>query len=67
MANEKVEELRKQLTLLNEAVKDINDSGMKEKTVLVLLAHYTKLPQKTIIIVLNAIENLEEEYFGIEE
>lgn len=62
-----IDTLRADLRSLQLAVKELTDSGMKEKTVLILLKHHTGLPQRTIKAVLDGIESLEAEYFGDSE
>jgi hypothetical protein len=42
-------------------------TGIPEKTLLILLNHYTKVPQRTIRLVLEGMESLHEEYFEQEE
>lgn len=61
---EKVDAMREELTKLRNSIEALMSSGMKEKTVLVLMHHYTKIPQKTIKQVIDGIYNLETEYFG---
>lgn len=61
---QQVLDLQNQLLELKESVEQLTDSGMRFKTVLILLSHYTGLPQKTIKQVLTGIENLNEEYFN---
>ena len=61
---EKVETLRADCEALRTAVNTMLDAGAKEKTILVLLGHYTKLPQKTIKQVIDGMHDLEAEYFG---
>ena len=61
---EKVEALRADCEALRTAVDIMLDAGAKEKTVLVLLSHHTKLPQKTIKQVIDGMHDLEAEYFG---
>ena len=61
---ENINELRNDLELLKSSVQKINDSGMRAKTILLLLSHHSGLPQKTIKSVLYSIEELNEEYFG---
>lgn len=64
---EKIAAIRLACLELKTSVEVIKNSGMREKTVLVLLSHYTKLPQKIIRQVLAGVENLESEYFGENE
>ena len=64
---EKVTELRDELTAIRESVNKILDSGMKEKTVLILMKHYTGIPQNKIKTILDGLHDLELEYFGADE
>ena len=61
---EKVTELRANLIAIQDAFEKIIDSGMKEKTVLILMSHYTKLPQYKIKTIIDGLHDLELEYFG---
>jgi len=64
---QQVDKLRDDVQKVQASIKQIRTSGMKEKTVLVLLAHHTGLPQATIKKVMEGMETLEEAYFGDEE
>ena len=59
-----VQELRELVQNLRAAVTRLEEAGLKRKTVVVLMAHHTKLPQKTIVQVIDGFETLEEEYFS---
>jgi 2-phospho-L-lactate guanylyltransferase (CobY/MobA/RfbA family) len=61
---QKIESLRLDCEALQSAINTILDSGMREKTILVLMQHYTKLPQKTIKTVMDGLHDIEIEYFG---
>jgi len=64
--NENIQKLRDQIIDLHNAVIELTNSGAKEKTIIILLSHYTKLPQGTVKKLLSAITEIEEEYFGDE-
>lgn len=38
-------------------------SGIPEKTLIILLSHSTKVPQKTIKLVIEGLDSLHDEYF----
>ena len=60
----KIEDLRVDCEKIRVSVNEILDAGAKEKTILILLSHYTKLPQKTIKQVMDGMHDLELIYFG---
>jgi hypothetical protein len=60
----KVEDLRVDCEKLRFSVNEILDAGAKEKTILILLSHYTKLPQRTIKQVMDGMHDLELVYFA---
>lgn len=62
----KVAELQKDLEKMRTALNKLLDSGMREKTVLVLMNHYTGIPQRKIKQVMDGLHDLEFEYFGEE-
>ena len=67
MIEARVEEFRCDLERLRSSADALIAGGMKEKTLLVLLAHYTKLPQRTVRQVLDGIEGVADAYFGFED
>lgn len=62
-----VDELRAELSSIREALNNIQESGMRQKTVLVLMNHYTGIPQNKIKKVMDGLIDLEDYYFGTEE
>lgn len=58
-----VEQLKQDCKELRESVNQVLDAGAREKTILILMSHYTKLPQKTIKTVMDGLHDLELEYF----
>jgi len=60
---QRIEELKEQLSDLQATLIGWRESGLPEKTLLILLNHSTKVPQKTIRTVLEGLENLEADYF----
>lgn len=59
---ESVEEIATNIARLSREVKALLSGRVKEKTVVILLAHSCQLPQTTIRNVLNALHNLEDDY-----
>jgi len=55
--------MREDLYKLQGAVQQLQDSGLRYRTILILLKHYTGLPQKTIQKVLNGLKDIPEVYF----
>jgi hypothetical protein len=51
---------------LREAVACLVAAGARRKTLVILLAHYTGLPQRTVGAVLDGINGVAAEYFGLE-
>ena len=60
---EKVAELAAQVKLLQDSVDMWAEAGIPRHTIVVLLHHYTKIPQRTIKRVLEGIDNLHDYYF----
>lgn len=50
------------IAAIAEAGRQLKNSRLKEKTVLVLLSHHTKLSQKEVKTVLDALPELERQY-----
>jgi len=65
--DEKLAALEEQVCQLQEAVNFWRQNGFPEKTILILLNHYTKVPQRTIRLVLEGIDALYDEYFAEED
>lgn len=59
---ENVEEIASNIARLSREVSALLTGRLKEKTIIVLLAHSTQLPQSTIKTVLEAITSLEGTY-----
>ena len=57
---ENVEQLRKTLDSWQKA-------GIPRRTLIILLSHYTKVPQKTIKLILEGMDALYEYYFTEDE
>jgi len=55
------------LDSLRDAVACLIDGGARRKTIVILLAHHTGLPQRTVGAVLDGIQTVADEYFGVEE
>jgi len=58
-----IEKLKTQAKALQKTLASWKKAGIPEKTLVVLLSHYTKVPQGTIRLVLDGFDNLYEEYF----
>lgn len=63
-AREVIEGIADNLSELSKAVKSILGGRLKRKTILVLLAHSTKMTQEKVNAVLTALENLDREYLS---
>lgn len=59
--------LEGQVKTLQKTLASWKAAGIPEKTLVVLLSHYTKVPQGTIRRVLDGFDNLYEEYFKEED
>ena len=55
--------LEGQVKTLQRALASWRKAGIPDKTLVVLLSHYTKVPQGTIRRVIDGFDNLYEEYF----
>jgi len=63
---ESIVNLREDLYKLQAQVDKLKDSGLKYDTIVILLSHSTKLPQKVIRQVLEGLQELPEKYFDEE-
>ncbi len=59
--------LEGQVKTLQKTLASWKNAGIPEKTLVVLLSHYTKVPQRTIRLVMDGFDNLYEEYFKEDE
>ena len=59
--------LEKQIKTLQKTLASWRKAGIPDKTLVVLLSHYTKVPQGTIRRVIDGFDNLHEEYFTEDE
>lgn len=59
---ESKEILAEAIVRIGEAMKTLHDSGINEKGIIVLVQHHTKLPAKTIKLVLNSLRQLRVWY-----
>jgi len=64
---QRVEKLEAQIKILQKTLVSWKKAGIPEKTLVVLLSHYTKVPQGTIRRVIEGFDNLYEEYFTEDE
>jgi predicted nucleic-acid-binding protein len=60
--NDTVEIIAQTIEELSQQVKLLLGGRLKRNTIIILLAHSAKLPQKTISEVLNAIERMDKEH-----
>jgi hypothetical protein len=60
---ESIVRLREDVYKLQAQVDKLKNSGLNYDTIIILLAHSTKLSQKTIRQVLEGLEELPEKYF----
>ncbi len=59
--------LEGQVKTLQKTLASWKAAGIPEKTLVVLLSHYTKVPQRTIRLVMDGFDNLYQEYFMEDE
>lgn len=64
---QRIAALEEKVALLQHELNAWHQAGIPQRTLVILLAHYTKVPQRTIKLVLEGIENLYEEYFHEED
>lgn len=62
-AREAVEALRADIEAIQRQVAALREGGVREKTLLILLSHFTGLPQRKVRAVLDGIEGIIPEYF----
>jgi hypothetical protein len=67
LTEKRVKKLETQIAVLHKTLASWRKAGIPEKTLVVLLSHYTKVPQGTIRRVIEGFDNLYEEYFTEEE
>ena len=60
---QRVEKLEAQIKILQKTLASWRKAGIPEKTLVVLLSHYTKVPQGTVRRIIEGFDNLYEEYF----
>jgi hypothetical protein len=63
LTEQRIEKLEAQIKVLHKTLASWRKAGIPEKTLVVLLSHYTKVPQGTIRRVIEGFDNLYEEYF----
>jgi len=61
-ARETVEEIATTIAKLSRQVSAILQGRMKKESILVLLAHSTRMPKSQVEVVLDAIENMEKKH-----
>ena len=59
--------LEEQIKLLRKTLASWRRAGIPDKTLVILLSHYTKVPQGTIRRVIEGFDNLHETYFTEDE
>jgi len=67
LTNQRIKKLETQIKTLHDTLASWRKAGIPERTLVVLLAHYTKVPQGTIKRVIDGFDNLYEEYFTEDE
>jgi hypothetical protein len=60
-------QLERQIKTLQKTLASWRKAGIPDKTLVVLLSHYTKVPQGTIRRVIDGFDNLHETYFTEDE
>ncbi len=63
----KLAKLEEQVKTLQKTLASWKNAGIPEKTLVVLLSHYTKVPHRTIRLVMVGFDNLYDEYFKEDE
>lgn len=64
---EEVEKLEESLDQLRKTLESWENAGIPRRTLVILLAHYTKVSQKTIKLILEGMDALYEYYFTEDE
>lgn len=64
---ESIVKMREDVVKLQTVLDNLQDSGLRYETILILLQHHTKLPKKTIVAVLNGLVEIPKKYFSEEE
>ena len=59
LGEKQVAKLKEDITRLQIALRSWKDVGIPEKTLIILLNHYTKVPQRTIKLILEGMDALE--------
>jgi hypothetical protein len=67
LTGERIAKLEEQVMVLHDTLASWRQSGIPEKTLVILLSHYTKVPQGVIRRVIEGFDNLYEEYFESDE
>ena len=67
LTEQRIKKLERQIKTLHDTLASWRKAGIPEKTLVVLLAHYTKVPQGTIRRVIEGFDNLHDEYFTEDE
>jgi hypothetical protein len=67
LTEKRIKKLETQIAVLNKTLASWRKAGIPEKTLVVLLSHYTKVSQTTIRRVIEGFDNLYDEYFTEEE
>ncbi len=62
-----LEKLKVQVKVLQKTLSSWKKAGIPEKTLVVLLSHYTKVPQGTVRRVIEGFDALYETYFMEDE
>ena len=67
LTEQRISKLENQIEMLHKTLASWRKAGIPDKTLVVLLSHYTKVPQGTIRRVIEGFDNLHEEYFTTDE
>jgi len=67
LTEQRISKLENQISVLHKTLASWRKAGIPDKTLVVLLSHYTKVPQGTIRRVIEGFDNLHEEYFTTDE
>ncbi|KPL28075.1 MAG: hypothetical protein AMJ72_05385 [Acidithiobacillales bacterium SM1_46] len=62
-----IDALAESISKLQETLDSWVDAGIPRRTLIILLSHYTKVPQRTIRVVMEGMDALYDYYFTEDE
>ena len=63
LTKKRIETLEEQVRILKNTLASWRKAGIPEHTLVILLSHKTKVPQRTVRLILEGMDSLYEEYF----